>query len=80
MTTRSINDQVHTIKSATEKASSSKETAIAFLRKAGIIDVVAVGKAKEIFIQQEESKRATPKTAKDKNTKHPAVKKASPKK
>lgn len=38
MTTRSINNQVQSIKSATEKATSSKEAAIAFLLKAGIID------------------------------------------
>ncbi len=37
MTARSITEQVNTIKRATETASSSKEEAIAFLRKAGII-------------------------------------------
>jgi len=37
MDTRSITDQVRIIKKATEKASSSKEAAIAFLRNAGII-------------------------------------------
>ena len=37
MTTRSITEQVNTIKRATETAASSKEAAIAFLRKAGII-------------------------------------------
>lgn len=43
MTTRSINDQIRTIKMATEQASSSKEAAIAFLHDAGII-VKAVSK------------------------------------
>jgi hypothetical protein len=37
MTTRSISNQVETIKSATLKASSSKEAAVAFLSQAGII-------------------------------------------
>ena len=37
MTTRSISTQVETIKNATQKASSSKEAAVAFLRQAGII-------------------------------------------
>jgi len=40
MNTRSITDQIHIIKKATEKASSSKEAAIAFLRNAGIIGVI----------------------------------------
>lgn len=38
MTTRSITEQVHTIKKATAKASSSKQAAIVFLRNAGIIE------------------------------------------
>jgi len=37
MTTRSISNQVKTIKSATAKATASKEAAVAFLRQAGII-------------------------------------------
>ena len=49
MTTRSIKDQVQTIKAARATASSSKEAAIAFLRDAGIIGntPAPVGKVKE---------------------------------
>lgn len=50
MTTRSISNQVKTIKSATAKATASKEAAVAFLRQAGIIGkspvtVVKVGRS-----------------------------------
>lgn len=37
MTANSINNQIITIKAVTKEASSSREAAIAFLRKAGII-------------------------------------------
>lgn len=48
MTTKSINDQVRIIKTATEKALSSKEAAIAFLRNAGIIDIKAAKATKAL--------------------------------
>jgi hypothetical protein len=37
MTSKRISDQINTIRAATEKASVSSETALAFLRSAGII-------------------------------------------
>ena len=56
MTTRSINYQVFTIKSATEKASSSKEAALAFLSAAGIIAKIVSRKAKTGESQPSEDK------------------------
>jgi len=40
MTNKRISDQINTIRVATEKASVSRETALAFLRDAGIISEV----------------------------------------
>jgi hypothetical protein len=40
MTSKRISDQINTIRVASEKASASSETALAFLRSAGIIPEV----------------------------------------
>ncbi|WP_184548722.1 hypothetical protein [Mucilaginibacter sp. FT3.2] len=42
MTTKSIEEQIAAIKAVTSKANESKETAMAFLKSAGIITIDAV--------------------------------------
>ena len=83
MTTRNIKDQIITLKTVTAEVSSSKDAAIAFLRKAGIISK-PVRKAKvsglAAFVSPSQGQWVTRTAGKKAAVKHTATRKTCSKK